>query len=204
MSAASKLCYPFRLHFHQTRSSISMPHFALFPPQLHQDFHFSIFCLLGKKKNAFVSCIFSFLFQYSFISCITGEKQFKMQAGLALHWFLHAWIPFIMVQSYNTFSKKKKKKGVSFSYHGILLTLAAKVQTSLLALQSTNHYVSNRCVSWPITSLLSKSVSHCTSIIHTQSKAPSGAACFSVINPLEILQKWIIEKGNSPTKTKVQ
>lgn len=196
MSAASKLCYPFRLHFHQTRSSIiSMPHFALFPPQLHQDFHFSIFCLLGKKKNAFVSCIFSFLFQYSFISCITGEKQIKMQAGLALHWFLHAWIPFIMVQSYNTFSKKKKKK---------VWASVIMVQTSLLALQSTNHYVSNRCVSWPITSLLSKSVSLCTSVIHTQSKAPGGAACFSVINPLEILQKWIIEKGNSPTKTKVQ
>ena len=51
--------------------------------------------------------------------------------------------------------------------------------------------------------LLSQSVGdgHCTSVIYTQTAKCVVVlpACFSVIHPLDILQKWIIEKGNSPT-----
>jgi len=51
------------------------------------------------------------------------------------------------------------------------------------------------------TSLSLLETGHCTSVIHAQTATRVAVlpACFSVINPLDILQKWIIEKRNSPT-----
>lgn len=49
-------------------------------------------------------------------------------------------------------------------------------------------------------------IGHNASVIHAQTAKCVVAlpACFSVINPLKIYKKWIIEKGNSSTKMKVQ
>lgn len=82
-----------------------------------------------------------------------------------------------------------------------------KIQTSLTALQTTNHRVINRRASWSVTEhIISFKVCQwsVTQFTHNKNHVFVLPLCLPVKHPHNILPKWTTERGNWATKKKVQ